>query len=52
MLYSPTQTFPPATFPHPVGLQGSLLEVKVNLVTLDETAKPKLKKISVKAHKL
>jgi len=48
----PEVTFPPSTFPHPVGLQGSLFEVKVHLVTLDETAKPKLKKIKVQAHKL
>jgi hypothetical protein len=48
----PDVTFPPSLFPHPVGLQGSLLEVKVHLITLDETAKPKLTKVSVQAHKI
>ena len=48
----PELMFPPATFPHPVALQGRYFEVKVHLVTLVPTDKPQLHKIQVQAHKL
>jgi hypothetical protein len=50
--FSPDLIFPPATFPHPVDLQGRYFEVKIHLITLVPTDKPKLNKVSVQAHKL